>query len=61
ERGFLLKLKEKVGNLPIFYLCNKVDKDQRAREFDRDSDEEEDEALGPRSGEEKSTSSTKLL
>lgn len=39
--------------MPIFYLCNKVDKDQRAREFDRDSDEEEDAALGPRSGEEK--------
>ena len=28
DRGFLLNLKKKVGNLPIFYLCNKVeDKD----------------------------------
>ena len=53
ERGFLLKLKEKVGNLPIFYLCNKVDKDQTAREFDRDSDSEDDEEPSPRSGEEK--------
>lgn len=53
ERGFLLKLKEKVGNLPIFYVCNKVDKDQRAREFDRDSESEEDEETEPRSGEDK--------
>ena len=42
ERGFLLNLKEKVGNLPIFYLCNKVDKDTTALEFDKDSDSEED-------------------
>ena len=34
-------MKEKVGNLPIFFVCNKVDKDQRALEFDRDSDSEE--------------------
>ena len=53
ERGFLLRLKEKVGNLPIFYLCNKVDKDKTAREFDRDSDSEDDEEPSPRSGEEK--------
>lgn len=42
ERGFLLNLKEKVGNLPIFYLCNKVDKNTTALEFDKDSDSEED-------------------
>ncbi|XP_020621612.1 dual serine/threonine and tyrosine protein kinase-like isoform X2 [Orbicella faveolata] len=53
ERGFLLKLKEKVGNLPIFYLCNKVDKDKTAQEFDRDSDSEDDEEPSPSSGEEK--------
>lgn len=53
ERGFLLKLKEKIGNLPIFYLCNKVDKDKTAREFDRDSDSEDDGESSPRSGEEK--------
>lgn len=53
ERGFLLKLKEKIGNLPIFYVCNKVDKDQRAREFDRDSDSEDDEETELRSEEEK--------
>ena len=46
-------MKEKVGNLPIFYLCNKVDQDQTAREFDRDSDSEEDEEHSPRGGEEK--------
>ena len=40
ERGFLLNLKEKVGNLPIFFVCNKVEKDQRALEFDRDSESE---------------------
>jgi len=53
ERGFLLKLKEKVGNLPIFYLCNKVDKDKTAEEFDRDSDLEDDEEPSLRSDEEK--------
>ena len=42
ERGFLLNLKEKVGNLPIFFVCNKVEKDQRALEFDRDSESEGD-------------------
>ncbi|XP_078380670.1 dual serine/threonine and tyrosine protein kinase-like isoform X2 [Oculina patagonica] len=51
ERGFLLKMKEKVGNLPIFFLCNKVDKDQTAQEFDRDSDSEEDEDPSQSSGE----------
>lgn len=34
-------MKEKIGNLPIFYLCNKVDKDRTALEFDRDSDSED--------------------
>lgn len=53
ERGFLLNLKEKVGNFPIFYVCNKVDRDQTAREFDRDSDAEDDEESEPRSEEEK--------
>lgn len=53
ERGFLLNLKEKVGNLPIFYVCNKIDKDQKAQEFDRDSESEEDEETKPRSSEEK--------
>ena len=33
-------MKEKVGNLPIFFVCNKVDKDQKAQEFDRKSDSE---------------------
>ena len=33
-------MKEKVGNLPIFFVCNKVDKDQKAQEFDRESDSE---------------------
>ena len=42
ERGFLLNLKEKVGNLPIFFVCNKVEKDQTALEFDRDSESEGD-------------------
>ena len=53
ERGFLLRLKEKVGNLPIFFVCNKVDKDQTAQEFDRHSDSEDDEETKPRSREEK--------
>ena len=35
-------MKEKVGNLPIFFVCNKVEKDQRALEFDRDSESEGD-------------------
>ena len=35
-------MKEKVGNLPVFFVCNKVDKDQRALEFDRDSESEGD-------------------
>lgn len=39
--------------MPIFYLCNKVDKDKTAREFDRHSDSEDDEELSPSSGEEK--------
>ena len=39
--------------MPIFYLCNKVDKDKTAREFDRDSDSEDDEEPRPSSGEEK--------
>lgn len=53
ERGFLLKLKEKVGNLPIFYVCNKVDEDQRAQEFDQDSESDDNEETKPRSAEEK--------
>ena len=53
ERGFLLNLKKKVGNLPIFYACNKIDKDQKAQEFDRDSESEDDEETKPRSTEEK--------
>ena len=35
-------MKEKVGNLPIFFVCNKVEKDQRALKFDRDSESEGD-------------------
>ncbi|XP_022793272.1 dual serine/threonine and tyrosine protein kinase-like isoform X1 [Stylophora pistillata] len=53
ERRFLLNLKEKVGNLPIFYLCNKVDKDRTALEFDRDSDTEDDIDKHPHSEEAK--------
>ncbi|XP_022785085.1 dual serine/threonine and tyrosine protein kinase-like [Stylophora pistillata] len=47
ERDFLLDLKEKIGNLPIFYLCNKVDKDRTAVEYDRDSDLEDNVDKGP--------------
>lgn len=39
--------------MPIFYVCNKIDKDQKAQEFDRDSESEEDEETKPRSSEEK--------
>lgn len=48
-----MKLKEKVGNLPIFYLCNKVDKDKTAQKFDRDSDPEDNEEPTPSSSEDK--------
>lgn len=61
ERGFLLSLKEKVGNLPIFFVCNKVDKDQTAREFDRHSESEDDEETERRSGEEKVTVAYRAL
>lgn len=39
--------------MPIFYLCNKVDKDKAAQKFDRDSDSEDDEEPSPICGEEK--------
>ena len=51
-------MKEKVGNLPIFFVCNKVEKDQRALEFDRDSesegesDSEDDKPSGKEKGKE---------
>ena len=61
ERGFLLSLKEKVGNLPIFFVCNKVDKDQTAREFDLHSESEDDEETKSRSGEEKVTVAYRAL
>lgn len=53
ERGFLLKLKEKIGNLPIFFVCNKIDEDLRAKEFDYDSESGDEEETKPRSGKEK--------
>ena len=53
ERTFLLNLKEKVGNLPIFFLCNMVDKNWTALEFDKDSNSEEDVDKDPRNEEQK--------
>ena len=53
ERTFLLNLKEKVGNLPIFFLCNMVDKNWTALEFDKGSNLEEDVDKDPRNEEEK--------
>ncbi|XP_015769027.1 PREDICTED: uncharacterized protein LOC107347578 [Acropora digitifera] len=53
ERGFLLTLKEKIGNLPIFFVCNKIDDDLRAQEFDYDSESEDEGETKPRSSKEK--------
>ena len=53
ERGFLLKLKEKIGNLPIFFVCNKIDDDLRAQEFDYDSESEDEGETKPRTSKEK--------
>lgn len=41
DREFLYNLKQKIGGIPIFFVCNKVDFDERAAEFDRDDDEDE--------------------
>ena len=53
ERTFLLNLKEKVGNLPNFFLCNMVNKNWTALEFDKGSNLEEDVDKDPRNEEEK--------
>ncbi|KAK3712990.1 hypothetical protein QZH41_014112 [Actinostola sp. cb2023] len=41
DREFLYNLKQKIGAIPIFFVCNKVDVDERAAEFDRDDDDDE--------------------
>ncbi|XP_031573993.1 uncharacterized protein LOC116307815 [Actinia tenebrosa] len=41
DREFLYDLKQNIGNIPIFFVCNKVDVDEQAAKFDRDDDEDE--------------------
>lgn len=41
DREFLYDLKQSIGNIPIFFVCNKVDVDEQAAQFDRDDDEDE--------------------
>ncbi|XP_032222785.1 dual serine/threonine and tyrosine protein kinase isoform X2 [Nematostella vectensis] len=44
DREFLFSLKERIDSIPIFFVCNKVDTNAKAAEFDRDSDDSDDDS-----------------